>query len=282
LKQKDIPEMVAAKAENSRVEAKTKIAETRVKTKMNYRLAQAEENTHQYLDISNRLKSQKRNIAIMQHLKSNDIQAYLEATNSDFNDIWRDEDKVNELEAKYRNRNVKMSEHVDEVEFMETRKPRNNNYYQQFIDHFPHKDGITNNLIEIAQQFYKLQTPDAKNEFIFDNIVNQNGELRQAVQQYKKDKLTLHSMTAYQDEKLGRGFLPTPAPTKISLNTPPHIVCQEENSQNIGELAREPPSFAQPQRPLKKFSGTSPFAAPFDYEENGEEVVEETNSILES
>jgi hypothetical protein len=87
-------------------------------------------------------------------------------------------------------------------------------------------------------------------------------------------------MMEYKDEKLGRGFLQTAAPTKISLNTPPHIVSQEENSLNIEKLSREPPVYAPPRHPPKKFSCTTPFAEPFEYEEGGEAVVEEENDFL--
>jgi hypothetical protein len=136
LKLEDIPEFVAAKAENSRVEAKTKIAEAKAKTKMNYRLAQAEENTQQYLDIGNRLKSQRRNIAIMQHLKTNDIQAYLEGSKENFNEIWRDDEKVTELETKYESKQANTYEDQQEMKFISQRKPRNKKSYQDFMEIF--------------------------------------------------------------------------------------------------------------------------------------------------
>jgi hypothetical protein len=63
-----------------------------------------------------------------------------------------------------------------------------------------------------------------------------------------------------------------------STNGVPVTETQQANAETIHQVAAEP----TPQRSQKKFSGTTPFAEPFNYEANAEEVAEETNDFLDS
>jgi hypothetical protein len=222
--------------------AKTEVMEARNKTFQRNRVAKAEQHAQEYMDTRETLHKQKRNLALMQHQHTDEIERFLVTNGETFNEWRRVGDRIDDLEKKHAEKQSYRYENRKELAYINEWKPKVNEKYNEWREKFPHAEGI-NDLIETSAKYYQIHNESDRKAFIFNEVVNQNVQMKQAVQNYNYGKQKLHTLTDYQDSKMRNGKTPTPAPQTINRNAPSTIIgsVQAETSQNIGELARDRP-----------------------------------------
>jgi hypothetical protein len=176
----------------------------------------------------------------MQHQAADQMEGFLQNAEKIFYDKTMIGQKVDEYVDKHTIPQNDTYENRKKIDYIYQWGPQIRAYYNEFAEKFPHAEGI-DNVIQTACDYYRIQNPEDRNAFIFNEVVNQNVKVKQAVQKYNNDKQKLHTMSEYQDEKMRRKKIPPPAPQKLNRNVPSSIVdsIQTENSRNIDEVARD-------------------------------------------